>query len=283
MLGNSPSALQNTLHELHSEEWLRSHLDYLSNCELHRKSLTSLSLVTPDYRQPAPPPPKPQWFLAACVRDVWSRMEELLAAATSTYGSILKIDSMKKICKKLQGADTGTAAWTTNVGNERREILQSMLTTSESLELLKMLADGLVHRYIQAQQPAPKILYTDRDCCSAWFHEPFDGWPNLCVRLDVWHFMRRLALGCSTEAHPPYATFMASISNAIFVWDETDYNRLLLAKKGDLQSAGVSNPSDSAAKKAITREELACHYRRRTRGVDETQQLIEELLLSLFC
>lgn len=56
------------------------------------------------------------------VRDVWSRLPELLAAATSIYGSILKIDSTKKICKKLQGAAANTATWATNVGNERGEV-----------------------------------------------------------------------------------------------------------------------------------------------------------------
>ena len=282
-LGNSPSALQSTLHELHSEEWLRSHLDYLTNCQRHKKGLSSLNLAIPDYQQPAPPLsfPKPQWFLAAYVRDVWSRMNKLLAAATSIYSSILKIDSTKKICKKLRGADAGTAAWTTNVGNERGEILQSVLTASESFESLKMLADGLVQRYSEAQQPPPTVLYTDRDCCSSRFSELFGAWPNLSVRLDVWHFMRRMAMGCTTESHPLYATFMANLSNAIFVWDEADYERLLLAKKGELQSAGVPTPSDSAVRKAITREELARHCKRKTRGVEETKQLMEELLLSL--
>ena len=66
-----------------------------------------------------------------------------------------------------------------------------------------------------------------------------------------------------------------------FCVDEPDYDRLLLAKKSELQSAGIVRPSDSAAKKALSREELARHCRRRTRGVVETQELIEELLLSL--
>ena len=32
-LGNSPTALRNTLHELHSEEWLRAQLDCLTACQ----------------------------------------------------------------------------------------------------------------------------------------------------------------------------------------------------------------------------------------------------------
>lgn len=77
---------------------------------------------------------------------------------------------------------------------------------------------------------------------------------------------------------PPLHHIHGNLSNSIFVWDETDYNHLLLVKKGELTSTGVSTPSDSAARKALTREELARHYRRRTRGVGEMTQLIEELL-----
>ena len=73
------------------------------------------------------------------VRDVWQRLPELLAAATSVHGSILKIDSTKKICKKLLGAAAKTANWETNVGNERGEVVN---------------------------HPHPILLYTDRECCS---------------------------------------------------------------------------------------------------------------------
>ena len=40
-----------------------------------------------------------------------------------------------------------TIIWTTNVRNEQREILQSVLTAFENLESL---ADGLVQRYVIA-------------------------------------------------------------------------------------------------------------------------------------
>ena len=100
------------------------------------------------------------------VRDVWSRLPELLAATTSVYGTILKIDSTKKVCKKLQGAAANTAQWVTNVGNERGEVVMSVLTESEGVEGLKRMADGLMERYEKAGEAPPKVLYTDRDCCS---------------------------------------------------------------------------------------------------------------------
>ena len=65
------------------------------------------------------------------MRDVWSRLPTLLVEAT-VYRSILKIDSTK-VCKKLQGADADTAAWATNVDNEKGEILISVLLQSEGI------------------------------------------------------------------------------------------------------------------------------------------------------
>ena len=48
-----------------------------------------------------------------------------------------------------------------------------------------------------------------------------------------------------------------------------------------MQQAGVSNPSMHAVRKAVSKEELSRHCRRRTRGAEVTLQLIEELLLQL--
>ena len=166
--GNSSTSVRNQIKELHNEEWLSRQLRYLSACERHRNGRSSLGLSCPDYLEPVPfgAFPKAAWFLAVYTRDVWSRLPTLLASATSVYGSILKIDSTKKICKKLQGEGANTASWATNVGNKRGEVLISTLTESESIESLQNMADGLQHRYNRANEDSPKVIYTDRDCCS---------------------------------------------------------------------------------------------------------------------
>ena len=56
---------------------------------------------------------------------------------------------------------------------------------------------------------------------------------------------------------------------------------LMKAKRGELVSEGVSDSSSAAICKAISREELACHCWRRTRGVTETTELIEALVLAM--
>ena len=55
-------------------------------------------------------------------------------------------DSTKKICRKLAGAAVGTATWQTNVGNEKGEVLLSVVTDSEALVSLQPMANGLMKR-----------------------------------------------------------------------------------------------------------------------------------------
>lgn len=71
------------------------------------------------------------------------------------------------------------------------------------------------------------------------------------------------------------------LSSCIFEWDEQDVDLLMSAKRGELQMAGILNPSNTAVKEALTSKELAKHCRRRTRGPEETARLIESLLLTM--
>ena len=65
----------------------------------------------------------------------------------------------------LAGLAAHTATWATSVGNERGEVLTTVITTSESLDALEPVASGLVGRYQHAGRERPVVLYTDRDCC----------------------------------------------------------------------------------------------------------------------
>lgn len=287
-VGNSPTALCGDIHELHSEEWMQRTVTYLSDCQRHKKMLAGMKCVSVTYDNPPSfkTPPTYKWFLAVYVRDVWSRLPTLKASLTSVYGSILKIDSTKKITRKLQGKAASSASWCTNVGNERGEVLLSLLTTSESLSNLEKMAEGLMNRYANANQADPVVLYTDRDCCKSRgekskYQVLFHRWEKLRVRLDCWHFMRRLSTVCSNESHPLYGTFMKKISAAIFEWEPTDVEALRKAKRNELLLTGIKNPSPETVNRAVKKTELARHCRRRTRGKEKTIQSIESVLLSL--
>ncbi|CAB4040037.1 Hypothetical predicted protein [Paramuricea clavata] len=206
-LGNSPGALQNSIRELHSEQWMRRYVSYLSDCKRHRTSSQQFQQPPVEYERAKELKdlPTAKWFLACYVRDVYNRLESLKAVTTSVLGSVLKIDSTKKMTRKLQGIDINTASWVTNVGNERGQVLNSIVTTSESIASLQPLADGLMSRFEKAGVQPPVLLYTDRDCCSSQEGESkyqllFHAWPNLLIRLDIFHFMRRCAVGCTSRS-----------------------------------------------------------------------------------
>ncbi|XP_066915572.1 uncharacterized protein [Clytia hemisphaerica] len=287
-LGNSPNAFLNTLKEIHSETWIKQNIAYLADCLLHRKRMFFADYMTTyDIAQPIRELPGAQWFLAAYVRDVWSRKEEIKGAISSVFGRVLKIDSTNKILKKLAGNDKDSAKWVTNLGNEYGSILQLIVTTSESMEALKPIANGIMQRYKRAKVKLPEILYTDRDCCRqdgpSVFKVLFDDedWKYMIVCLDIWHYMRRLALGLTTESHPLYGTFLKRLSGCIFEWNQDDFRLLLEAKKSEMVLIENKEPSDATILKSLNRKEIARHCQRKTRSHDEIIQSIERLILEM--
>ncbi len=161
-------------------------------------------------------------------------------------------------------------------------MLVSVLTCSEG-DGLEDLAKGLVLRYSQADEPPPIILYVDRDCCAQGgitkASHMFSRWSDIVVRLDVWHWMRRLA-SCCIETHDLYAVFMSKLSSCVFEWDREDLVALWQAKHGSQPTGLLSN---AQLLSSLTRKELARHCRRRTRGVQETTELVDQLIRSLDC
>jgi len=240
-IGNSPSALRNNIAELHSQAYLHKVQTFLALAQKEKRLWPSREFSAPPDFEGVP---TLYWFLAIYVRDIMTRCKELKRSLASTYGRILKIDSTKKVIKKLAGHARHNATWVTNVGNERGEVLTSVVTSSESADGLQRMADDIMNRFAAANQPAPEVLYTDRDCCrlnigGSKLNDLFHQWNDLPVRLDIWHFMRRLALGCQSESHPLYPTFMSQLTRCIFEWDEGDYEQLKKAVTATLQAAGL--------------------------------------------
>jgi len=161
----------------------------------------------------------------------------------------------------------------------------SVLTAQEGAGLDKMV-DGLVKRYQQAGVDPPTLLYVDCGCCTdvgeTKLKTRFRGWPDLMIRLDIWHYMRRIAMGCTTDAHQLYPIFMSRLSACIFEWDAADISMLRKAKREQLLSQGWPALTDEDVNKQhLTREELALHCQRRTGGEETTILLLERLLTEL--
>lgn len=165
----------------------------------------------------------------------------------------------------------------TNVGNAHGEILMSVLTSGEGHGLASMIS-GIVNRYRSAQIPPPKLLYVDRDCCANnQLPRMFSAWPGLFIRLDVWHFMRSIASGCTTDSHQMYGFFMGRLSRCIFEWAGDDLEELKAAKRFELISQHIE-PTEELVIQRLGKKEFALHCRRRTLGTDQITALIQQLL-----
>ncbi|XP_060905128.1 uncharacterized protein LOC132982594 [Labrus mixtus] len=283
-LGNSPSRLVKQLRENHSEEWLQRLCQYLGACSdfVGRPSL--FPVVFQDPPEPVAIPTY-KWMLAVYGWDILSRLEHIKASITSTFGSILKMDSTKKITRKLSGIAKGTALWLSSVSNEVGQILISVLTAQEGSGLDLMVAD-LIRRYKEGGVAPPKLLYVDCGCCKKDGEETklkarFGGWPDVVVKLDIYHFMRRLASGCTKDDHPLYPIFMARLSCCIFEWDAGDVALLRRVKREQLKREGVPGITDGLVNQHIRKSELVLYCRRRTRGEKETISMIDLLLHEL--
>ncbi|XP_034436949.1 uncharacterized protein LOC117759111, partial [Hippoglossus hippoglossus] len=283
-LGNSPCRLVRQLRENHSREWLKFLCRYFGACT----DFADRPCLLPITFQEPPEPvviPSHRWMLAVYGRDILSRLDHIKAKITCTFGSVLKMDSTKKITKKLSGLAKGTALWLTSVSNEVGQILISVLTAQERPALDIMAAD-LIRRYSNAGVAPPRLLYVDTECCredrvQTKLKQRFGGWPDLIVRLDIYHFMRRLTSGCTKDSHPLYPTFMAKLSSCIFEWDSRDVALLRRAKTAQLVREGVPSITDKMVELQITKAELALHCSRQTRGEQQTIILIECLLNEL--
>lgn len=280
-LGNSSSQIQKKLEEQHAETWLQKSILFMSHCRGFARA-ASTGLVVPLNIGELPSMltvPKHRWLMQVYAQDVLSRIEEIKAGITSHFGRVLKMDSTKKIVRKLAGHSHGTAAWATNMGNEHGQIIMSVLTVSEGHGLGKM-TEGVIKWYKDAGVSPPEVLYVDRDCCgSSHLHKMFREWPNMKIRLDIWHFMRRISVGCTTDSHSLYSGFMNKLSHCLFMWDDFDLQALKEAKRAELE-AKLLHPTDADLLRNISRAEMARHCKRRTRSSSEMETLISQLIES---
>ena len=162
------------------------------------------------------------------------------------------------------------------MGNEFGQVVILVLTDAEG-DCLDDMPKGLLSRYERHHVEPPKVLHVDHDCCGIRLAQQLFGWPDLVIKLDIWHYMWRFATACCSESHALYGTFMAQLSGCIFEWDPGDVEQLVEAKKQQLAEGVVFLPEFNNIAKHITKRELATHCKRQTQGSEATAELIKQL------
>ena len=112
----------------------------------------------------------------------------------------------------------------------------------------------------------PKVLYVDRDCCGPQLvRSSTDGMTFRCAWTSGMAFSQRM--------HQLYG--VSRVLTCIFECDAEDTAKLCQAK------AVEENCDESAARRLLSRRELALHCCRRTCGAETTTELIDQLIKSL--
>lgn len=90
--------------------------------------------------------------------------------------------------------------------------------------------------------------------------------------------MNHFAMPCTTDSHQLYGIFMGRLSRCIFEWSRDNLQALKSAKRSELVSHHMDDPSEEDVLQRLTKKEFALHCRQRTRGAEVTTKLIRELL-----
>ena len=97
-LGNSSTQLQKKLTEQHSEAWLQRTAHFLTDSQGFVEASKKQQIIPKFEELPASNPvTQAAWLLTVYCQDVLSRVQEVKAAITSTFGRFLKLDSTKKV------------------------------------------------------------------------------------------------------------------------------------------------------------------------------------------
>ena len=114
---------------------------------------------------------------------------------------------------------------------------------------------SIMNTYTKTQVSSPKITYVDRDFCRAsTLQEVLTASArNTVIWLDIWHFMRRIATGCTTDSHQLYASFIGPLSNCIFHWDKQDLGSVVKMKHNELTAQHLFIKSDVDITKNLSR------------------------------
>ena len=138
---------------------------------------------------------------------------------------------------------------------------------------------AIAKRYEDAQQPPPHTIYQDKECCSgiretgSSVHVVDERSPPqhthrretkmlklyrrlnpfIVLKLDIFHWMRRLLRGITNEKHAFVPGFFREIRLAVFVLFKEDFDRLIQA------IMTVRKCDNARAEGLVTREEV-CRF-----------------------
>ena len=278
--------LQRQITDFHFDNFIRRKTDYLNRFHIWSSAVTALfhssqlripeefgNMETREGFNFKPVDAKTLRHLYAL--EFEKREKYLNGAIVTNFGSVLSLDRTF-LSQAFCGVGYGQHA---TLMNSHKMILSFVMVNDDSTEQLEDLVEAIALRYAEAQEPPPHTIYQDKECCSG-FREtvaPVHVIDDLCrtnrretkmlrlfrrlnpsivLKLDIFHWMRRLLKGITNEKHAFVPGFFREIRMAMFVLFKEDFDRLL-------QAIMTFRKCDGARAEQLVKKEEVCRFVRK--------------------
>ena len=184
----------------------------------------------------------------------------------------------------LVGQEEGTERWCITVSNELDQILTSVFTREDSLEMVELMACHLGDRYERADEYPPKLMYVNYGCCNSEFEnlhkELFDEWieEGMMVRLDIFHWIKEFETAICFDHHSQHVPFKSALYEAVFSYNKDDLALLVKSIRAGLPIYLKLISDTEILKNHTKKAQLDAHVRHTTRGVNETYARVQEVI-----
>ncbi|XP_070407888.1 uncharacterized protein [Nothobranchius furzeri] len=199
------------------------------------------------------------FYLTDCLLEEYRRQEPVMSRLLQgSFGQIFRSDHTRKVARKVTLASGTMSSFA--IMNENWLIVSWVMVQSEAERSLQPMYEGVARRYAEAEVEKAGYHWVDRDCCASFKipdsipgeHLLWDAWkttpaivnaatsgplantsasrshynPNIAIKLDLFHCLRRFSRECTSEHHPLYSSFCQLLSAAFSVVDQEDLKKL---------------------------------------------------------
>jgi len=211
------SALADAINEMKSTAWLREvQLPYLHLCQYLGVRPAQETIAFPHELRLSS-----DWIRTAYVADAAARAPQTQRELLAEVGDdVFRADWTKDAASRCGGN------YLFNIMDGRGFILLSELTSTCKPSETKARMVELFHRGSR-----PKVVYVDEECCGAWASTLHDIWPEVQIKLDAAHALRRVMQTTSCTQHPWHGQFCAMLAEAVYTEDLSEADRLRRARE----------------------------------------------------
>ncbi|KAF4650401.1 hypothetical protein FOL47_001175, partial [Perkinsus chesapeaki] len=144
-----------------------------------------------------------EYLMSVYVQDFIVRQPGLAQEMRSLSGRILKGDHTRPLAGKV--TSQAGAKWSYSVLNEFGEVLCHGFTETDSDIQVRQLYVGLKTRFDSLNVPYPTLAYVDKQCCGSYKKMLQEIFPNIQVKLDVFHLLWRFSKAfAKLKESPPW-------------------------------------------------------------------------------